>query len=69
MKHDKEDNARVNLDFEILLGEYEESDALQNQCPSTEEEYNKVNDGDTEITKASRNSVKMRRYGRNLTKR
>ena len=58
MKHDKEDNARVNLGvLKSFMGEYEESDALQNQCLEyRRKEYNKVNDGDTrEITKALRN--------------
>jgi len=58
MKHDAEDNARANLGIlKSFMGEYEESDALQNQCLEyRRKEYNKVNDGDSgEITKALRN--------------
>jgi tetratricopeptide (TPR) repeat protein len=54
----RSDNARVNLGIvKSKLGEYEESDELQNQCLEyRRKEYAKVNDGDTgEITKALRN--------------
>jgi tetratricopeptide (TPR) repeat protein len=57
-QHDLSDNARVNLGIlKSKLGEYEESDELQNQCLEyRRKEYAKVNDGDTgEITKALRN--------------
>ena len=57
-KHDDADNARVNLGIlKSYLGEYEKSDALQNQCLTyRREEYAKHKDGDTrEITKALRN--------------
>jgi TolA-binding protein len=57
-KHDDADNARVNLGIlKSYLGEYEKSDALQNQCLTyRRERYAKLNDGDTrEITKALRN--------------
>ncbi|MGB1567190.1 MAG: tetratricopeptide repeat protein [Candidatus Poseidoniaceae archaeon] len=57
-QHDRSDNARVNLGIlKSKLGEYEESDKLQNQCLEyRRKEYAKVNDGDTgEITKALRN--------------
>jgi TolA-binding protein len=58
MKHDAEDNARVNLGIlKSFMGEYEESDALQNQCLDYRRKvYVKLDDGDTrEITKALRN--------------
>jgi TolA-binding protein len=57
-KHDDADNARVNLGIlKSYLGEYEKSDALQNQCLTyRRERYAKLNDGDTrKITKALRN--------------
>ena len=57
-RDDDADNARVILGrLKSYLGEYEESDALQNQCLGyRRREYAKVNDGDTgEITKALRN--------------
>jgi TolA-binding protein len=57
-KHDDADNARMNLGIlKSYLGDYERSDALQNQCLTyRRERYAKLNDGDTrEITKALRN--------------
>jgi len=58
MKHDEEDNARVNLGIlKSFMGEYEESDALQNLCLKYRRKvYTDLEDGDTrEITKALRN--------------
>ena len=57
-QHSQSDNARMILGIlKSKLGEYEESDELQNQCLEyRRKEYAKVNDGDTgEITKALRN--------------
>ena len=70
-KHYDVDNARVNLGIlKSYLGEYEESDALQNQClVYRRKEYAKVNDGDTgEITKALRNLGQNAMAWKNYTK-
>jgi hypothetical protein len=56
--NDDADNARMILGIlKSDLGEYEESDTLENQCLNyRRKEYAKLNDGDTrEITKALRN--------------
>lgn len=72
LEHDDDaDNARVILGIlKSYLGEYEESDALQNQClVYRRKEYAKVNDGDTgEITKALRNLGQNAMAWKNYTK-